>query len=88
MKEKKRPQSWHDKIQQKMSERELGLVSHPSFYFTPGVPTEDGWYVVKKQNRREKNLYYETIYTDGRRIVTAELDYLDPILSHAKLPEL
>lgn len=80
MKEKRIPQSWHDKIKQKMSERESELVSHPSFYFTPGVPTEDGWYVVKTST----NDYTTMQIRSGKW-----LDYSPAfILSHAKLPEL
>jgi hypothetical protein len=57
--------------------------SHPfassEVLFTPGVPTEDGWYVVK------------TIWSDYTAVFIkdGELNYsTDCILSHAKLPEL
>jgi hypothetical protein len=47
--------------------------------FTPGVPTEDGWYVCKHELE-----YWELVLiTDGLSNYP-----LGHILSHAKLPEL
>jgi hypothetical protein len=52
-------------------------------HFTPGVPTEDGWYVVKSE--RNEYQFYETIIMADGLCITG---YDGTILSHAKLPEL
>lgn len=60
-----------------------GYVPVPTITFTPGVPTEDGWYVVKSQ--QNEYTFYETIIMSNGLCITG---YDGTILSHAKLPEL
>lgn len=59
------------------------VIPQPVIPFTPGVPTEDGWYVVKSQ--RNEYTFYETIIMSNGICITG---YDGEILSHAKLPEL
>lgn len=54
--------------------------------FTPGVPTEDGWYTITTPNEQGRP-FYETIYFLGGRVATERWG-TGTILSHAKLPEL
>lgn len=49
--------------------------------FTPGVPTEDGWYVCKIQ-------YGDREGYDIAKVTNGYAQHDFPILSHAKLPEL
>jgi hypothetical protein len=56
----------------------------PSIHFTPGVPTEDEWYVVKVDI--DGKGYYHTYQVMGG--VIYDKPDAATILSHAKLPEL
>lgn len=75
MKENK---TWHERLKEKMAERK----AKPSeTHFTPGMPTEDGWYVVRYEWSGDEG--YATIH-----VVRGHITNPSEILSHAKLPEL
>lgn len=79
MKEKK--PSWLERYEARQREQ----VTHSTgITFTPGVPTEDGWYVCKSPWSYVTLLLRDGVYYHGDGIMNPE----GLILSHAKLPEL
>lgn len=65
------------------------VIPEPEIHFTPGVPTEDGWYVckVKRYDLTESYETYMAIEVTKSGIL-AGVGFNVDILSHAKLPEL
>jgi hypothetical protein len=57
-------------------------IPKPTIHFTPGVPTEDGWYVVRVSD--VNGAYYDVARVQNRVCDRCRFN----ILSHAKLPEL
>jgi len=77
MKEKKIQIMGHESLPSSSND----LSATPTITFTPGVPTEDGWYVVKVRWLNAE--FYDTIQVAG---LIADTDRVGTILSHAKLP--
>lgn len=83
MKEKKL-KNW---IRLQRKRREASRVVS-GIHFIPGVPTEDGWYVVKVTDPRGE--YYAIAKTLHGMLmsIAPDINGEHTILSHAKLPEL
>jgi hypothetical protein len=56
--------------------------------FTPGIPTEDGWYVVKVTDPRGDYYAATKVLRGFIAPISPDTEFERSILSHAKLPEL